>query len=75
MVCWAIYAGIEPVDGRHSPLYVTGMTMRSAAFLRRQHAAAGPAIAWTHVSTWTLSALVLVALASVCLDLCRRFNG
>lgn len=70
MVCWAIYTlGSSRLMARHSPLYVTGMTMAlgglpyAATMLPQVRQ-----VAWTHVSTWTLSALVLSSLLALCLS-------
>jgi drug/metabolite transporter (DMT)-like permease len=70
MVCWAIYTlGSSRLMTRHSPLYVTGMTMALgglpyAAIMLPQVRQ----VAWTRVSAWSLWALVLSALLALCLS-------
>jgi drug/metabolite transporter (DMT)-like permease len=69
-VCWAIYTlGSSRLIVRHSPLYVTGMTMAlgglpyAAVMLPQVRQ-----VAWGHVSAWSLSALVLSSLLALVLS-------
>jgi drug/metabolite transporter (DMT)-like permease len=70
MVCWAIYTlGSSRLMARHSPLYVTGMTMALgglpyAALMFPQVSQ----VAWSRVSAFTLSAIVFSALLALCLS-------
>jgi drug/metabolite transporter (DMT)-like permease len=70
MVCWAIYTlGSSRLMARHSPLYVTGMTMAVgglpyAAIMFPQVRR----IDWAHVSAFTPAAVVLSALLALCLS-------
>ena len=65
---WAIYTlGATRLIARHSPLYVTGMTMTIGAV--PYVLAATPqiiAVPWSHVSEWTWIALVMSALCALC---------
>jgi drug/metabolite transporter (DMT)-like permease len=67
MLCWAIYTlGSSRLISRHSPLYVTGMTMALgglpyAAMMLPQVRQ----VAWTHVSVWSRSAIVISALLAL----------
>ncbi len=70
MICWAIYTlGSSRLIARHSPLYVTGMTMALGglpyATLMLPQVTQVP---WAHVSVWSLSALVLSSLLALCLS-------
>jgi drug/metabolite transporter (DMT)-like permease len=67
--CWAAYTiGAGPLIARHSPLYVTGMTMVAGGV--PYVLAALPQMLrmdWSAVSAWTWTALVLSALLALCL--------
>jgi drug/metabolite transporter (DMT)-like permease len=70
VVCWAIYTlGSGRLMARHSPLYVTGMTM---AYGGLPYAAVMSPnvwrVSWTHVSPWAMAAVVLSALLALCLS-------
>ena len=70
VACWTTYTlGAAHLLKRHSPLYVTGMTMAIGAVPYVLQAS--PQILrmnWAGVSAWTWTALVLSALLALCLS-------
>jgi len=75
--CWSAFTlGSASLISRHSPLYVTGMTMVYGGV--PYIVMAFPQIlqvAWLNVSTWTLSALVLSALLALNLSYVIWYAG
>lgn len=70
VACWAVYTlGSGRLMARHSPLYVTGMTMAYGglpyAFLMLPQVLN---VEWAQVSAWALAAVVLSALLALCLS-------
>ena len=69
MICWAVYTiGTSRLIERHSPLFVTGITLVLGGL--PYSAAMWPEVAqvhWARVSLWAWSALVLSALLAICL--------
>jgi drug/metabolite transporter (DMT)-like permease len=66
--CWAVYTlGAGRIMTRHSPLYVTGMTMTIGGVPYVLVVAPQMAtVHWSGVSAWTWTALVLSALLALC---------
>ena len=75
--CWAAYTlGAAGLMKRHSPLYVTGMTMAIGGL--PYAAMLVPAVLrvdWLHVSAYTLVALPLSALLALCLSYLIWYAG
>lgn len=70
VACWTTYTlGAAHLIKRHSPLYVTGMTMAIGAVPYALLALPQiVAMNWAAVSAWTWTALVLSALLALCLS-------
>jgi O-acetylserine/cysteine efflux transporter len=70
VACWTTYTlGAAHLIKRHSPLYVTGMTMAIGAVPYALLALPQIiAMNWAAVSAWTWTALVLSALLALCLS-------
>jgi len=77
VVCWVVYTlGATRLIARHSPLYVTGMTMIIGAIPYALLALPQILrIQWTVVSTWTWVALVLSAWLALCLSYLIWYTG
>jgi drug/metabolite transporter (DMT)-like permease len=67
-VCWAVYTiGSGRLVERHSPLYVTGVTMAIGGLpYAALNMRAALAVDWTRVSWWILPAASLSALLALC---------
>jgi drug/metabolite transporter (DMT)-like permease len=67
-VCWALYTiGSGRLVERHSPVYVTGITMAIGGLpYAALNLPAALAVRWTHVSHWIPIAAVLSALLALC---------
>ena len=70
VVCWAVYTlGSARLMARHSPLFVTGMTMAIGGV--PYAVVMAPRVAsvdWTRVSAWAWGAVVFSALFALCLS-------
>jgi drug/metabolite transporter (DMT)-like permease len=75
VVCWSIYTvWSAPLMARHSPLFVTGVTMSVGAVLYLLVALPQLLVTdWRSISAWTWSALVLSALLALCVSYLIRY--